>query len=80
MIMIETQYRDGYRGHSKGSMEPPFFDRPLTSLNKLLKMLGKLKSVYQSHNHLLQDFKVTRHSLILLQNHWKLCHPAPDTQ
>jgi len=28
----------------KVSMEPPFLDRPLTSFDELLKILGKLKS------------------------------------
>jgi len=54
MIMIEIQYCGdrGEGGDLKGSMEPPFFDRPLTSLD-------------QSHNHLPQDF-ITKHSLSLL--------------
>jgi len=32
MIMIEIQYKGG----SRGSMEPPFLDRPLTSLDIIL--------------------------------------------
>jgi len=35
---------------------PSLTDPLITSLDKLLKILGKLKSVYLSHNHLPQDF------------------------
>jgi len=45
MIMIEIQYKSGYRG-LKGFHEAPPFDGPLTLFDKLLKILGKLKSVY----------------------------------
>jgi len=48
MIMIEIQYRDGSR-EFKGFHEPSFLpssDRPLTLLDKLLKILGKLESMY----------------------------------
>jgi len=43
----------GFRGFKGFNVTP--FDRPLTSLDKLLKSclnLDNLKSVYQSHNHL----------------------------
>jgi len=49
------------RGGSKGSMEPSFWE----ILDKLVKVLLKLKSVYQFHNHLCTTrLYATTHSLL----------------
>jgi len=74
IIAAPTQFSMGlFRGKagSKGSMESPF-DRPLTFLVKLLKILLEFKSVYQSHIHLPRDFiqQETHFSFFLVQYHW----------
>jgi len=64
MIKIEIQYR----GRSRGVQRVPWntSDRPLTSLDKLLKMLGKLKLVYY---HTIKFYNKT---VIVTSLYWKL--------
>jgi len=64
MIMIEIQYRGVQRVLLFAS------DRPLTSLDKLLKMLGKLKSVY---HHILRFYNKT---VTVTSLYWKLHYTA----
>jgi len=61
------------QGSSKGSVEPLFCgsNRPLTSLDKLLKCylnLGNLKSVYY---HTIRFYNKT---VTIISLYWKLCH------
>jgi len=52
MIMIEIQYR-GDPGEFKGFRVTPLFasDRPLTSLDNLLKMLLKFRTKISASSH-----------------------------